>query len=428
MKRSTSKKKLILPVVAVTSLALSSLALAGTTPPVGSSHNLNNKGIVSAINKLGKKMVALTLAGVTAVDNAMFQFDKNLLDSLKANTASTRIASKVGQNTDTATNQFIKKSFQIIPNSILSTSEGMINAKTIQKQIKTRNNLVNTLTLGVPGSDTLYSNNLSVIESQYTNGSNYYIGPPKTNDDNYFNVASILEPMTYTKDQLTASHAYMDYLTKNYKNPVFSLHLSILQAKLNAEKPTEQYNTLYNFISSTPYQKYQLALRSSMASRSIAVNNFNRLIAERTPSKKSVSGIHNRQGKEITHPSPLQVKSYIASHRVNNPKWIESLQSQSSTTLQRETVVLLAEIEHQNYQAHLDRERVLATLSAMQLQGSTASRMLLQTKAAAVNQEIKAIGETDSDSMQSTTNSNDQTDMEIIKEKSKINNPAKKKD
>lgn len=71
------------------------------------------------------------------------------------------------------------------------------------------------------------------------------------------------------------------------------------------------------------------------------------------------------------------------------PDWVESLQSQSSASLQREIAVELAQIIKQNYQAHLDRERMLTTLSALELQSSNSGSTQVKILAQSLNQKIK---------------------------------------
>src|SRR3990167_8326524 len=109
-------------------------------------------------------------------------------------------------------------------------------------------------------------------------------------------------------------------------------------------------------------------MRSLLALRSISVNLLNQLIAERTPMPglAQAAGLPaNSQAKA----SPLQVEAYQANHRVDNPQWYNTDVAQASpATVQRETLIVLAEIEHQNYQAHLDRERILAALTESDLQ------------------------------------------------------------
>jgi len=406
MKRFNPKKSLILPVIAAASMSISSLALANTNANyspaynpapnikvnVGATNQLLEGVIIQSIRNIGNKMVALGFAGMTAYDSSLYQYDENLLTSMTANSAGATVA----QNAPVPgakMNAFIQTNFETVPNSILSTSEGMLNASKVQDEITSQSNLANQLTLYTPASDTIYSNNPQVIAAQYTNQSDYYIGPPKTNDDDHFNVASITGPSAYTADQLTSANSFMSYLTHSYFNPASALDLSDLQAYINTKnKPSRKYMALYNFIKSTPYQAFQLSMRSDMAARSVGVNNFNHLINERTPSKKAVSGIYDSQGNAISKPSPLQVEAYQANHRINNPQWIQSIQTKSPASVQREIAVELAQVIHQNYQAHLDRERIIVALSTMQLQGISASNLMLRTKAGAVNQEIQALG------------------------------------
>ncbi len=412
MKRSNPKKKVILSIIAIAGLALSSITLAGTaasskvsftaSPPTNGGGS-DNSCFIAAIKTVGNKMVALAFSGATVIDNAIFQYDPNLLTILNANTAATTISAAKAKSAGTATNAFVQDQFQSIPNQILPTNEGMMNAKIIQDQRNKQSKVISSLTTDVPASDTLYSNNPLVIQSQYTNGSNYYIGPPNINDDSYFNFSTLFSPKAYTTDEQTAVNDYIQYLTQSYNTPSTALNLSILESDLNAMKPKDQYNTLYNIISGqsklgAAYQQYQLAMRSNMASESIALSNLNYLIAERAPSKTKVSGIADSQGKAISKPSSLQVKAYQANNRIDNPDWIKGLQKQSSATLQRETVVLLAQIAHQNYQAHLDRERIIASLSAMELQGNAANQILLITKAQAVNTAIGELGKSNASS------------------------------
>lgn len=413
MKRMKSKKTLILPVLAAASLSVSTLAPA-SNPPSPPNNNGSNSGITNALKDVGNKIVALGFAGMTAYDQAMYQFDQNLLNTLNANTANNTVTQNTPSSA-TGTNNFIKQSFQNIPDSVLSTGEMAINGKAVMNNIRNQKNLINNLTLGVPASDTLYINNPITLASSYGNTSfniekyygssqKYTIGPPPMNENNYFSVSSLLEPTAFTPSEANAANAYMIYLTKSYNNPASNLKLSKLKTYLNNLSAAKRPQALYNFISSSEYKKYQLAVRSNMAMKSIAINNFEHLIAERTPSKTAVQGITTPDGSQvITHPSPMQVEQYQALHREANPAWIQSLQSQSSTTLQREIAVELAQIIKQNYQAHQDRERIITALSAMQLEGSAAGQMQMQIIAQQLNQQISSLGGGNSSSSDSSS-------------------------
>ncbi len=419
--KNNAKKFIFLPVLAAASLGMSTLALAdnGTNnnttyaAPTPGGNPVETAAIISAIKDIGNKMVALGFAGMSAFDQAMYQYDKNLLNTLNANTAGLTVA----QNTPTAgtqTNNYIQQSFQAIPNGMLSTAEGAINASKVTNEIKAQNALVNNLTLGVPASDSLYINNplamvgayntTYALQNFYNSSTAYTVGPTTINDDSYFNISSITSPNAYTSTQQTAANTYMAYLTQSYNSAAGSLDLADLKSYLNSLPAPSQPQALYNFVSSSQYQNYQLTMRSMMANKSIAINNFESLIAERTPSKTAVQGITTPDGQTtIAKPSPLQVEQYQALHRVDNPAWIESLQNQSSTTLQREIAVELAQIIKQNYQAHLDREHILTTMSALQLSSSQASTMAMNTLAQQVNDEIKGLGKSGSKSSNGQT-------------------------
>ncbi len=431
--RFLSQTKVIISVLAATSLGFCSLVWAGSVPGGDAIMDakilmMENK-ILAEIKNTSSKMVALGFSSMSAFNQAMYQFDQNLLNTMNANTAATTVNQSLSSSGTTQTTQYIHSILQNIPDSFVSTGLATINASAIENQIKKQNALINNLTLGVPGSDTLYINQPDIISAGYGSFSpvtskyyrsdvDYSIGPPQLNNDNYFSISSILEPSTYTPAQINAAQAYLAYLTQSYNNPASSLKLADLKGYINSLKSKDQSAALYKFISSSQYQSYQLALRSYMANKSIAINNFEHLMAERTPSKTKVSGIYDAKGNAIANPSPLQVAQYQANNRINNPAWIKSLQKMSSTSLQREIAVELAQLIQQNQQAHNDRERVLTTLSAMQLQESQASNMVLNTSAQQVNQEISGLGQDNQDNQTSDNNMSKYT-QEITKKSKK---------
>jgi len=433
-KQFTFKKRFLLTVFATTGLGLSTLACANGNQSgsgIGGNHlnsmaSLTNSGnntessfnhfaekISHTIDQQTNKVVALGFAGMSAFYQAMYQFDQNLANSATTNVASSVVDENTPSDED-KTNEFIKTYFQNFPNAMLSTSPTMLNASEIQSQITEQNQLLNQLTTGTPASDTLYSNDPQVIQAQYTLGTDYYIGPPKTNNDNSFNIAAILSPTAYTTTDLekngTVSN-FMAFLTESYKNPADNLHLQQLQSYISSlNTPESQYNALYNFIVSPGYQQYQLAMRHSMLMQSIGVNNFEFFTTERTPSTEAVSGITDSKGNAISHPSPLQVEAYRANHRIDDPTWIQSLQNKSSTSLLREIAIEQAEIIRQNHQAHLDRERLIATMSALELQSAANSNTTLQIQAQKLNQSIDGMSNNSNDqptAAPTSTSSND---------------------
>ncbi|PHQ80778.1 MAG: hypothetical protein COB66_04020 [Coxiella sp. (in: Bacteria)] len=116
------------------------------------------------------------------------------------------------------------------------------------------------------------------------------------------------------------------------------------------------------------------------------MNNFEHIISERTPVKDlgTKAGIPG-----VKDASPLQIQEYLATRRVSSPQWFTSVQSASATSVQRQTLIVLAEIEAQNFQAHLDSERMLATMSAQTAMSGSLSANLALSKANQLNQDFK---------------------------------------
>lgn len=407
MKNTRYKNYLLLPALAVSSLSLCSFAQAD---PIG----LDSGAIIKAIKDVqasvddnGKKTVALGFAGVTAYEQAMYQYNENLLTSNEANQSAKTVESSASDGKK-QTEAFIKQNLQRVANAYLSTASGAIDADQINQQIKKQIAFVNNLTLGVPASDTLYANSPNAMYSGFgsfnpsistylNSDKSYTIGKPPINRDNYFSFASLITPNAYSENETNAAKAFVDYLTKSYSDPSSDIDMTAFRTYVNSLPSKIQAAALYNFISSTPYKAFQLALRSYLANQSVAENNLQKLMSERTPSKDKVKGIYDENGKEISNPSPLQVEQYQANHRVDDPKWIKGLQKMSAANVQREVAVELAQMLKQNEQAHLDRERILATLTAIQLQQNQQTNSTdMQIKVGAVNAEIQGLrGQTD---------------------------------
>eukprot|EP01059_Diplonema_ambulator_P001662 TRINITY_DN11408_c0_g1_i1.p1 TRINITY_DN11408_c0_g1~~TRINITY_DN11408_c0_g1_i1.p1 ORF type:complete len:434 (+),score=-60.40 TRINITY_DN11408_c0_g1_i1:975-2276(+) len=355
----------------------------------------------AAIQDLGNKIVALSFAGMTAFNQAMYQFDSNLIQAAQADQASYATTQAMASQPNPVTT-FVGDVLQNFSNAFASTSFLAVNAQKIQSAIQAQNALVNNLTIGVPASDTLYINDPSVLSATYSSFTplldkyynstqSYSLGPVTLNRNNYFTMDTVIDPEGYTQDQLAGANAYMDYLTQRYKNPAEQFDIAGLKSYIGSLRSEQAGAALYSFLTSSEYQQYQLAVRSLMAVRSIGVGNFEHFIAERTPSAKPISGVQDSAGNAITNPSVLQAEAYRAHFRTQDGKWVQSLQQMSSASLQREIAVELATIIEQNHQAHEDSERILATLSSMQLQQADSLDAGLANLIHTVNQKIAAL-------------------------------------
>lgn len=111
--------------------------------------------------------------------------------------------------------------------------------------------------------------------------------------------------------------------------------------------------------------RYLVNLRQFAASQSVGLNNLFQMLARRL----TVPKLGEEAGMDKTDASQLEVANFVARRRVNNSnKWYEEMEKAPPITVQRETLYVLAEIQNQLNEMRLLNERVLLTLTAMQLQ------------------------------------------------------------
>lgn len=429
MKKSPFKRKAtLLALTTVIGLSASSIVLAaanaGPMSPVNpvTPPNFNSTKIVTAINDLGHNMEKLAFSGAKAVNNAMYQIDKDLPNIMTLNNGKgdvkvninnkpvTGIPAITKQTAIDQTLNDIQNNLQQLPDTALTFNEVTPQVKVALQRDKAQQGLTTQLTLGTPASDTLYSD-VSGIDNDTSDTNGYKMGPPKKLYNNYFNFGSLMAPSRYSANQLLAAHRFVTYLSQNYQPLSSSIDFSSLKSVLNSEKehPAKLAHTLYNFVNSKAYKTYQLATRSAMAGRSIALSNLNKIMAERSPiettkENNTLAAISTAIGitpstvinpqthaKVYVYASPLEISNYIANHRTDSQQWYQRMAKASPATVQRETLYVMAEMESMMQRQHLDSERMIATLSAMQLQAQSMEQKMLEMKAMAVNKEINTL-------------------------------------
>lgn len=385
------------------SIALGFALSAYASTPTPSPTDISMLGQLKALNNnvqvVGNRLQAAAEADARTKAGGANSFD--ISKSSQANQAAMQGHNASLENALKETDTDILGQFQPMSDNALKAAPGAQNSDAVSTRLIADNNRVNNLTLNLTASDSLYSNDPSVVMLS----SNYQSDLPKTGlakptgdhlHDNYFNFGSLIQPAAYAPDTTEADAAqhFLTFLTQGYKDPSQAIDYQSFQSKMSEAKTSKDKASLYIQLMNNPkYQSYQLSARTATAQRSVAVNNFQHMIAERTVVKglgKSAN-ITDQSGKPVTNASPLQVQKYIATHRVNSPSWFTKVKSASPAAVQRETLVVLAEIEAQNYQAHLDRERMLATLSAQSAMTASASAGALAAQASQVNQDINSL-------------------------------------
>lgn len=317
-----------------------------------------------------------------------YQLDKNLDLALQADVEKNNALQTVKNNAGTNTQNQISGTLLQFPEQVINASQ--LNDAQMAATIKNRKNLIPNLTTAIPASDTLY---LTDAEDPLAN--TYGVAKPDSLYDNYFNFDSLFAPSAYNSDQQQAATTYLQYLTKPYQSLTDNIHFSELKDNLNKLSAEKRADKLKSFLNNPAYQKFQLAVRSLIATKSLAIDNFNTLLNERVPVKGLGAKVGMPDDPHLPkgYASPLQVENYIANQRINSPDWFKQMKTASPAVVAREQVLILAEIESQLERNHLDNERLLATLSLMALQGTKNSEMELQTNTAAdLNKLIDQIG------------------------------------
>jgi intracellular multiplication protein IcmX len=360
------------------SLASSTVLAANSNPPSGGGGVFDD--VVTAIKQLGVEIQAAAIASAKTVNNAMYQLDQNLTISMQANSPSTDTT--VNNAAATYTQNQLSTAFMEFPEKVVNPDP---NDSQLVQDINNRQQLLTNLTTNTPASDTLYLSSLSDPLAASDN-----VAKPTTLNDNYFNFDALLTPNAYTSDQQQAAQSYLTYATESYQSLTDGINFDKLKSTLNNLSPSQRATALQNFLTNPVYQKYQLAIRSLLATKSVALSNLNLLLAERTPIKglANQAGMPNDPNLPAGYASPLEVENYIATERLNNPQWFQQMKTASPATVQREQVLILAEIENSLQRNHLDNERILATLSIMALQSSQANQLLLKSQAQNVNAVI----------------------------------------
>ncbi|WP_040070939.1 phosphoesterase [Coxiella burnetii] len=345
-------------------------------------------GVIKAIKEVGLEVQALAIASKKSVSNMKYQLDKNLDLALQADVEKNNALQTVKNNAGTNTQNQISGTLLQFPEQVINASQ--LNDAQMAATIKNRKNLIPNLTTAIPASDTLY---LTDAEDPLAN--TYGVAKPDSLYDNYFNFDSLFAPSAYNSDQQQAATTYLQYLTKPYQSLTDNIHFSELKDNLNKLSAEKRADKLKSFLNNPAYQKFQLAVRSLIATKSIAIDNFNTLLNERVPVKGLGAKVGMPDDPHLPkgYASPLQVENYIANQRINSPDWFKQMKTASPAVVAREQVLILAEIESQLERNHLDNERLLATLSLMALQGTQNSEMELQTNTAAdLNKLIDQIG------------------------------------
>lgn len=178
---------------------------------------------------------------------------------------------------------------------------------------------------------------------------------------NMLDAQSLLGPLTYsTPDTQNLAERAVEFLS-DYASPIGTIDLQ----KLHDKKPELE--------ASRSGQEYKVKVFTQAAIRSLLLGNLYESLESRIPVKDlgKVSGMPDKNDASLA-----EVTKYIASRRISDKTWYDTINKAPPGVVQRETVFLLSEIEWQLYQLNHNNERMLQTMTAMAVLNLRSNNML----------------------------------------------------
>lgn len=231
--------------------------------------------------------------------------------------------------------------------------------KFFSEQFKNSNELCQKINLQVDKTDPLnFKRTLAKIPTSETEKPKT-IGPfsmagggnPGIFNSN-FNFENLIAPTLYDKQARENALGFVAFAGRTYEP--FPLDMGTWEQALE-EKSTEP-----------AFINYQMLLRSYVTAQSVALSNLYRLIADRSEQPEIAKlKLKNEAGVDIK--SPAQYQAYLANRRTTSQEWYTTMSSAPNSTVNREILFVLADIQRSLYRLEQTNERLLATSSVLEL-------------------------------------------------------------
>jgi len=226
-----------------------------------------------------------------------------------------------------------------------------------------------------------------------------------------------------TVDQPLIADTFIQYVT-GLANPMRAADFTAMKIPTGY---TNRNAYLYDLQKKPEVRDYLTALRNYTAQLSVGISNLYYIYNERMPITDPAI---LAKATQLTTPpkgsalpplpqglvSPLAVEQFLATRRVSDTTWYTSMQNAMPSTLLRETLYLLAEIPPMLFQLHLDLERILATMSAMQIQQAGGNRLLLEQQRDKVDKILQNPEQAQSEAAQATEQAEANLNQEQMKQ------------
>ena len=272
-------------------------------------------------------------------------------------------------------------------NALLTAVNQADTSTTNSSAILNQNTIAKALT-STPTSATNMTNLLSVMTAadSANPNQNTFLGAStstafaqqQTQGNQTLTANILLNPLTYNATQQKQAQKYIQFAA-NLATPVKQLDTSKLTPAQMLKLQTKP-----------SYKTYEVAVRSILAARSVALANLYKAYAERTPLTIDANGTSTSQSNNPPI-SVLSQREMLATQRITSPDWYKNMATQPVTVIDRESLYIQAEMRYEMYQMHKDMERLLVTMSMLQIQGLQANEQGLGILLNKVQQDINSI-------------------------------------
>jgi hypothetical protein len=315
--------------------------------------------LISAINAVRASLDGIVHTAATYI----FQTPPNIGNELVTNKTQVTAAETVSPNVQDLLGQDISKGLQPDPQN---PNAALVQMASIQAGDTV---LSSTFTKSVPMP--FYSSTAqSGIQNALAQG------------NQNLSFQSLMSPLFY-KDE-TAQNLALNYIrfVSGYAMPFSNLSLARYP---ESQLSVKQKLTIQNTAS---YQEYQVQRRQLIAQQSAALSNLYYLYSKRLP----IETIHaGDTALGVETPSAAQIEHHIATWRTASPTWYTQMATVSQTNVARETLFVLAEIQTELHQIHLDNQRLIALMAIGQLTSLQTNKQILGVTERQVQDQISQV-------------------------------------
>lgn len=213
-----------------------------------------------------------------------------------------------------------------------------------------------------------------------------------TEGNKYYNINTLMNPLAYTDAEEKAAGYLLKNLEKSIELPPMQpaqipQPLTEKQFKAVVKQLTDpdlKYNPMDRIVELQ--HKYTDVTRALLINRSILMNNFYRIYAKRLEDQAVLSSSVRNTKNERMH-SEQELSAYLANRRLN-AQWYKAMSEAPPSTIERETLFVLAEMRQQMFEQQKQMEHVLLTLSVMALSQMKSQKSDVGTLNAQIQREI----------------------------------------